>query len=518
LVIGYLSGDFGNHPVGQIIHGLFGAHDRNQFEINCYSYGQDDNSDYQKHIAKTCNKFVDIRGLTHAQAAGRIYSDAVDILIDLAGHTRNNRLPICALRPAPIQISYLGFPGSVGADFFDYLIADKIVVPEAEAAFYTEKLIWMPHAYQVNTPHQISVGANNYSPLPEHAFVFCSFNQPSKIEPVMFDVWMKLLRQIPQGVLWLSAANPAAEHNLRNEAQNRGVNPNRLIFAQRLPSKADHLARLSLADIVLDTRLYNGHATTSDALWAGVPVISLYGKNFASRVGSSLLTAVGLPELIAKNLQEYEQLALKLAQQPSELAKIRQKLAKNRQNAPLFDTSLFARSLDQIYRAIWQLFVLGQSPRNIEMLATPPPQSAENPVHFFTVAATLQSQNRNDECIAAYEQAVRVKPDYTEAWVNLGVAWKNKGNNERAIFCYRKVLEFKPDFAEIYYNLGNSLRDKPFEAIANYQKALQYKPDMVGAYINLGLCYHEMARSEEAIACYEKAVHYNPNLIEPESD
>ncbi len=528
LVIGYLSGDFGNHPVGQTIHGLFGAHDRNQVEVNCYSYGEDDNSEYRRHIAKTCNKFVDIRGLTHAQAAGRIYSDAVDILIDLAGHTRNNRLSICALRPAPIQISYLGFPGSVGADFFDYLIADKFVVPEAEAAFYTEKLIWMPHAYQVNTPHSIGAmrsekgevrneDTSQFSLLNSH-FVFCSFNQPSKIEPVMFDVWMKLLRQIPQGVLWLSASNPATEHNLRTEAQVRGVNPDRLIFAQRLPSKADYLARLSLADLVLDTRLYNGHVTTSDALWAGVPVISLYGKNFASRVGSSLLTAVGLPELIAKNLQEYEQLALKMAQQPLELTKIRQKLAKNRQNSPLFDTALFVRSLEQICRAIWQLFVLGQSSRNIEMLATPPPQSAENPVHFFTVAATLQSQNRNDECIAAYEQAVRVKPDYTEAWVNLGVAWKNKGNNERAIFCYRKVLQFKPDFAEIYYNLGNSLRDKPFEAIANYQKAIQYKPDMVGAYINLGLCYHEMARSEEAIACYEKAVHYNPNLIEAYSN
>jgi predicted O-linked N-acetylglucosamine transferase (SPINDLY family) len=520
LVIGYLSGDFGNHPVGHLIHGLFGAHDRNQVEVNCYSYGEDDNSEYRKHIAKTCNKFIDIRELTYLQAAGRIYSDSVDILIDLAGYTQNSRLEICALRPAPIQISYLGFPGSVGAEFFDYLIADKIVVPEAQSAFYTEKLIWMPHAYQINAPHPISDAqfARKEFGLPEHGFVFCSFNQPSKIEPVMFELWMKLLRQIPQSVLWLSAFNTTAERNLRTEAQNRGVNPNRLIFAQRLPSKAEYLARLSLADMVLDTRLYNGHATTSDALWAGVPVITLQGKNFASRVGSSLLSAVGLPELITKNLQEYELLAMNLAARSDELVKIRQKLAKYRLTQPLFDTVLFARTSEQIYRAIWQLFVSGQSPRNIEMLAAPDQQTIQNPGHFYTLAAALQSQNRHDECIAAYEQAVRLKPDYTEAWVNLGVAWKNKGNNERAIFCYRKILEFKPDFAEIYYNLGNSLRDKPFEAIANYQKALQYKPDMVGAYINLGLCYHEMARSEEAIACYEKAVKFNPNLIEAYSN
>ena len=338
IVIGYLSNDFRNHATAHLMLSLFGLHNRDEFEIFCYSYGKDDGSYYRARIQHDCDKFVDISTLSYEAAARCIYEDQVDILVDLKGYTRGNRFDICALRPAPIQVSYLGFPGTTGADFIDYIITDKIVTPKDHNPYYSEKFVYMPHCYQVNDNTQ-SISNKNWTKvdfgLPESCFVFCSFNQPYKIDPVLFGIWMRILRQVPEAVLWLIVENKIAEDNLRREAEARGVQSERLIFAKRLP-KDEHLSRLKFADLALDTRIYNGHTTTSDALWAGVPVITLQGSHFASRVSSSILSAIGIPDLITYSLEEYEALAIRLAHNPAELKEIRQRSAKNRLDMPLF--------------------------------------------------------------------------------------------------------------------------------------------------------------------------------------
>jgi len=369
IVVGYLSNNFQNHTMAHLMLGLFGLHNRDEFQISCYSYGDDDGGLYRKGIQRDCDKFVDIRNLSHAEAAKCIYEDQVDILVDLMGHTRGSRLYISALRPAPIQARYLGLAGTTGADFFDYIITDRIITPEDHAQHYSETFVYLPHSYQVNDRTQaISNRAWKRAEfgLPEDSFVFCSFNQAYKIEPVMFDSWMKILRQVPEGVLWLQRANETVEKNLRLETEARGVKPERLIFSQKLPPD-EHLARLRLADLSLDTRIVNGAATTSDALWVGVPVITLQGGHFASRMSSSILTAIGLSELVTHTLEDYEAVAVRLARNPGELQAIRQRLEKNRLTEPLFDTPRFAGNLEKAYKEMWEIFLGGERPRQIEV-------------------------------------------------------------------------------------------------------------------------------------------------------
>jgi len=362
--VGYLSNDFRNHPVAHLISGVFRLHNRNEFEIYCYSYGQDDGSLYRQKIRQDCDCFVDLQHVGHAESAQRIYEDQIDILVDLMGFTKGGRLEICALRPAPIQVNYLGYPGTCGADFFDYIIIDKTIVPPEHAPYYTEKSVYMPHSYQANDNRQAfsdkPMSRKDFG-ISENRFVFCSFNQVHKIEPMMFNVWMSILRRIPESVLWLLPGSPLTEANLRREAANRGVDPARLIFSERL-DKPDHLSRHTLADLALDTRIYNGHTTTSDALWAGVPVVALLGTHFASRVSASLLKAVGLSGLITQNLEEYEKLAVRLAKQPGELIKIRQQLAKNRLTEPLFDTPRFTKDLETAYKEMYRRWQHGEMP------------------------------------------------------------------------------------------------------------------------------------------------------------
>ncbi len=368
ITVGYLSNTFRNHPGSHLIQGLFKLHNRQKFNVFCYSYGKDDGSSYRKRIQQDCDRFVDLREMGHADAAGLIYNDKVDILVDLRGHTKGNPF-ISALRPAPIQINYLGYPGTTGADFFDYMITDKIVVPDSDVPYFSENLVVMPHCYQIND-HEQPISGQNWKRsdfnVPENAFVFCSFNGPNKIEPVMFDAWMRILHQIPESVLWLLHVNDIAERNLVREADKKGIAPERLIFSKGLP-KTEHLRRHQLADLALDTRIYNGHTTTSDALWAGVPVVTMTGGYFPSRVSASILSAAGLPELITHNIPEYEALAVSLARNPLKLGNIRKRLAENRLTAPLFDTPRFARNLEKAYSQIWNLFLTGSPPQNIQV-------------------------------------------------------------------------------------------------------------------------------------------------------
>lgn len=365
--IGYYSAHFHDHPTGHLIQKLFSLHNRDIFEVYIYSCGPDDESIYYNNIKFSADKFTDLTSVNFADSAQMINEDQIDILIDLDGYTDNNRLEVLALRPAPIQVTYLGFPGTTGSNFIDYLIADKVVVPQNHRKFYSENLVYLPPTYQVNDSSQkITKGTYPRSKfsLPENVFIFCCFNGSYKIEPESFEAWMNILKRVPKSVLWLLKTNKTADINLKEEAKKRNLNPNRLIFANRMP-RNKHIKRLALADLALDTFTVNGHTTTSDMLWAGVPVITLQGKHFASRVASSILTSVGLTDLISKNKKDYEDLAVKLALFPSKLKKIKTELNSQRSSAALFNTEVFANHFNNALIKMWEIYKTGKLPEQI---------------------------------------------------------------------------------------------------------------------------------------------------------
>jgi predicted O-linked N-acetylglucosamine transferase (SPINDLY family) len=290
----------------------------------------------------------------------------IDIVVDLNGLTQGGRLNVLAHRPAPIQVNYLGYPGTIGADFVDYIIADRIVIPPDEQCFYSEKVVYLPDSYQANDDkRKISddVPSRAQAGLPENGFVFCSFNNTFKISPILFDIWMRLLRQIDGSVLWLLESHATASDNLRREAERRGVPANRLVFAPRRRLE-DHLARHRLADLFLDTLPYNAHTTASDALWAGLPVLTCIGSTFAGRVAASLLSALGLSELIAESFDQYETLALELARNPDFLTSIKAKLVRNRGTFPLYKTDRFVRHIEAAYATMREIQLRGEPPHS----------------------------------------------------------------------------------------------------------------------------------------------------------
>ncbi len=364
LTVGYFSHDFRDHATAHLMRSLFGLHDPARFRVHAYSFGPDDGSAHRLDIAAACDRFVDVRDLGHEDAARAIHGDGVDILIDVMGCIENNRLAVPALRPAPVQATFLAFPGSTGADFFDYALVDRVVAPEGEAAFFAERLAYLPHSYQANDHRQPIADwkpTRTGQGLPEDAFVFCSFCQTYKIEPVIFDAWVEILRSAPGAALWLYRSNPWAEANLKREAEARGVAPDRLVFADSEP-KDRHLARLALADLALDTRACNGHTTTSDALWAGVPVLAVKGSHFASRVSQSLLEAMEMEDMVADGLEDYVAQALRLAESPDAMQAVRERLAAKRETAPLFDTPRFVRDLETLYEGMWSAWRRGEIP------------------------------------------------------------------------------------------------------------------------------------------------------------
>jgi protein O-GlcNAc transferase len=377
IVLGYLAASFHNHPDAHLCCGIFERHDRDRFAIRAYSFGPDDGSDYRRRIQAGCDAFVDLRGADPVDAARRIYDDEVDILIGITGHTVGSRLDVCALRPAPLQIAFLDYPGTVGGGIFDYLLADSIVAPEGHDPYFTEMLFRMPYCYQPNDGAQKIVGAPTRREfgLPENGLVLASFVNNYKIDAALFGVWMRLLDDLPDSVLWLLRSNDAAEENLRREAVSRGIDPARLIFDGKR-AKPEHLARLGLADLCLDTLLYNGHTTTSDALFAGVPVITLAGGHFPGRVAASILEAIGVPELIVGSLQEYQAVALNLGTDAEARAALRHRIAVNRDRWPLFDTARYVRNLESGFEQVWSLEVAGGIRRPLRVADLQPPARA----------------------------------------------------------------------------------------------------------------------------------------------
>jgi hypothetical protein len=363
--IGYVAGEFRHHATGFLMVGLFEQHDRERFELIAFDKGGDDGSAVRQRLNRAFDEIIDVRGLDDFAAATLIREREIDLLIDLNGYTGAARPGIFVARPAPVQINYQIFPGTLALPCFDYVIADRVVIPPEHAAYYSEKIVYLPGSYQVNdakrriadhTPGRAGCG------LPEQAFVFCCFNNNYKITPPVFAVWMRLLQKVEGSVLWLLEDNPDASRNLRREAVARGVAAERLVFAPRQELE-NHLARHRCADLFLDTLPCNAHTTASDALWAGLPVLTCKGSTFTGRVAASLLAAAGLPELIMADLLAYEEHALTLAKSPAQLAALRDKLARNRDSCALFDTARQCRDLEAAYTAIWQRHLRGEAPQ-----------------------------------------------------------------------------------------------------------------------------------------------------------
>ena len=367
--IAYVSADFRSHATSVLITGMIEGHNRERFDVVGISLQPEDTSPVGQRIKLAFDRFIDVSTLLDGEAANLIRELEIDIAIDLNGHTRNSRPNIFARRAAPMQVNYLGFPATTGADYIDYLIADRTLVPESCRAHYTEKIVYLPDSYQINDTRR-PISDKNFTRaecnLPEKAFVFCCFNGNYKILPDVFDCWMRILRRVDGSVLWLLEDNEIAALNLKKAAAERGIDAGRLVFASRMPLP-EHLARHRLAALFLDTLPCNAHTTASDALWAGLPVLTQIGETFAGRVAASVLNAVGLPELITATPQAYEDLAVEFAADSEKLAAIRAKLANNRLTKPLFDTRLFTRHIEAAYTAMYQRYQAGLPPECISV-------------------------------------------------------------------------------------------------------------------------------------------------------
>jgi predicted O-linked N-acetylglucosamine transferase (SPINDLY family) len=349
--------------------GVFEHHKRLHFDTFAISFGPDDGSDMRRRLERAFDTFIDVSTKTDEQIATLLRAHSIDIAVDLKGFTQHSRPEIFAQRVAPIQVNYLGYPGTTGADYMDYIIADRIVIPEEHQRFYSEKVVYLPDSYQCNdsaraiaqdTPSRAALG------LPEQGFVFCCFNANYKITPAVFDIWMRLLDRAEGSVLWLLQSNASAARHLRREAERRNIKADRLIFAPPLPL-AEHLARLRAADLFLDTLPCGAHTTASDALWAGLPVLTELGDSFAGRVAASLLHAVGLPDLVTQSGKDYEAKAFTLATDRAALAAVRERLQHNRDRYPLFDTYRFTRYLDAAFKEMMQRHRRGEPPAAIDL-------------------------------------------------------------------------------------------------------------------------------------------------------
>ena len=364
LNIGYFSADFHDHATLHLMARLFERHDRSRFRIHAFSFGRESNDPMRERLKNAVHAFHDVRTLSDIAVAKMARQIGIHIAVDLKGFTANSRTAIFAQGAAPVQINYLGYPGTMGASFMDYIVADRVIIPEAQAIHYSEKVIYLPHSYQINDDRRSISAApitRQEAGLPENGFVYCCFNNAYKISPVEFDIWMRLLNRVPGSVLWLLRPNEMAERNLRAEALKRGVDPGRIVFAERMQSSA-HLARHRLADLFLDTFHYNAHTTASDALWSGLPLVTKIGNGFASRVAASLLTACGLPELITDTSEAYENLAYELAKNPQQLQNLKQKLSANISTAPLFDSAGVTKSIEAAYTMAYRRYFEGLTP------------------------------------------------------------------------------------------------------------------------------------------------------------
>ena len=365
--IGYFSSDFKEHPVAYLIAKVLEQHNRDQFEVFGYSIHGSSSCDMRQRLEKAFDSFIDVQGISERDIAHQVRQDEIDIAVDLNGYTQNARTGIFAYRAAPVQINFLGYPGTMGSNFIDYIVADRFLIPDENQKYFNEKQLYLPNTYlPTDNSRELSqkkITRSNMG-LPDDAFVFCCFNNNYKITSNEFDIWMRLLAKVENSVLWLRQSNQFSHKNLKSEAQKRNVDPSRLVFADKIPM-SEHLARQKFADLFIDTFAFNAHTTAAEALWAGLPVVTKVGLGFAARVAGSLLNAVGLPELITENEKDYEALILELATNPTKLAAIKKKLGNNRFTQPLFNTELYSRHLEDGYQQAYQNYFEGNLPQTI---------------------------------------------------------------------------------------------------------------------------------------------------------
>jgi predicted O-linked N-acetylglucosamine transferase (SPINDLY family) len=365
--VAYVSADFRAHATSYLLTGLLERHDRSRFETFGVTFSPMVEDEWSRRTAAACEHFLDVRGLSDPEIAETLRSHEIDIAVDVMGFTNFCRTGVFALRPCPAQVNFIGYPGTMGAPYIDYLIADAFVVPVGRERDYAEKIVRLPDTFQCNDDRRRSaerIPGRREAGLPETGVVFCSFNDCAKITPALFDAWAQILRAVDGSVLWLFAQNAPARRNLLREAEARGIHASRIVFATRI-AYADHLARLQLADVFLDCWRFNGGATASDALWSGVPVVTLPGDAFAARMAGSLLHAIGMPELITASPEEYQALAVRLGREPDFLAATKAKLAANRATYPLFNTDRYRRHIEAAYVAMWQRVQRGEPPADI---------------------------------------------------------------------------------------------------------------------------------------------------------
>lgn len=367
--VAYFSADFHTHPVMHLLAEMLERHDKSRFEIFGFSFGPDKDDEMRKRVATAFDRFIEVREKSDREIAALSREMEIDIAVDLSGYTRNCRPGIFTYRAAPVQVSYLGYPGTMGLQCMDYLIADKTVIPVESQQHYSEKIVYLPCSYLVNEGSRKPVDKDfkrEDMELPSEGFIYCCFNSSYKVTPVIFQSWMRILKRVEGSVIWLYSDNPEARQNLRDQAKYHGVDPGRLIFTKPLPLD-EHFARHKLADLFLDTLPYNAHTTACDALWMGLPVLTCMGDSFSSRVAASLLHAIGMPELVTSALEDYEAMAIDLGHNPHKLAQIRQKLKENRVTMPLFDTPAYTKNIEAAYMAMYERYQSGLLPDHIHI-------------------------------------------------------------------------------------------------------------------------------------------------------
>jgi predicted O-linked N-acetylglucosamine transferase (SPINDLY family) len=370
--IAYLSADFREHPVSRLLVGVLERHDRGRFEVLGVSFAAAENNDFGRRVRSSFDRVIDVENRSDEDLAAMLRKLDVDIAVDLMGFTEGQRFGVFARRVAPVQVAFLGFAGTTGTPYLDYVIADSVALVPGEERFFTERVVRMPHCFLPNDDRRPIAAAPPRAQLglPDAAVVFCAFANSCKINPPIFDIWMRVLHEVPQGILWLRAADPGPQANLLREAVRRGVDAKRLVFAPRVDEMAQHLARLSCADLFLDTTPYNAHSTGCDALWAGVPMVTCAGASFASRIAASALYAVGLPELATGSLEEYRKIILRLATEPDELRALRVRLDSARLESPLFQTSRYTAHLEQAFERMHECARHGAAPEPFSLAAS----------------------------------------------------------------------------------------------------------------------------------------------------
>jgi predicted O-linked N-acetylglucosamine transferase (SPINDLY family) len=540
--IAYFSSDFRHHPVAYLMAELFERHDKSRFEVIAFSlHVTNHKDDMRLRLEAAFDQFIDVSDQSDEQIVRLARELELDIAVDLTGCTDGGRTGIFAMRVAPIQVNYLGYSATMGADYMDYLLADRVLIPDEYQPYYTEKIAYLPNSYMASDSTRL-ISDRKFTRtelgLPAQGFVFCCFNNAYKITPSVFAIWMRLLHQIEGSVLWLSESNADATRNLQREATKLGISADRLIFAERLPLVSEHLARHRLADLFLDTLPYNAHTTSSDALWAGLPVLTCVDEAFASRVAASLLSAVGLPELITSNADDYEALAIQLATHPEQLAALKQKLATNRLTYPLFNTALFTQHFESALQAMFDRYQAGLAPDHIYVSAQdtklivptlPRGNSSDNapalhdagistavPIELFQQAFGLHQQEQLAQAERLYEQLLTQQPQHVDALHFLGVLVHQRGQSQRAIDLISQSLEIAPDNAAAHSNLGLAFQElKRFEeALASYDRALALKPNHAETHFNRGNALRDLKRFEESLASYERALAIKPDYAQ----